>query len=89
MPPTEKRNIGSYQDTDILDSIGILISECFQAMALANALAGAETTSWEIIHNYKIDEIFAEAKHRKLALAGLKMAVGTKYIEDTWAKKYL
>jgi hypothetical protein len=40
MPPTEARNLGSYTDADIKHAIELLISECFGAMVIANALGG-------------------------------------------------
>lgn len=89
MPPTEKRNLGSYNDSTIKEAIETIISECFTAMCFANAFGGMRSDKWDMIHSYKVDEIFAEAKRRNLPLANLKMAVGGKPIQETWAKKYL
>ena len=90
MPPTEQRNIGSYEDAALKKAIQLLISECFGAMNIANALGGSQTPEWEVIHGgNKVSEIFAEAKKRGMDLKGLKAAVGELHIEDTWAKKYL
>lgn len=89
MPPTEKRNLGSYEDSVLQGAIETLISECFTAMCFANAFAGSRSDKWDVIHNFKVAEIFSEAKKRNLPLTSLKMAVGGKPIQETWAKEYL
>lgn len=90
MPPTEKRNLGSYEDSVFTEAIKTLISECASALRFANALGGARTDKWDVIHNYKIEEIMAEAKKRGLLVPGITSAVGkTIKIEDSWAKSYL
>lgn len=89
MPPTEKRNLGSYADKSLLEAIQLLISECFSAMNIANALGGSKTDEWRIIREHPIADIFGEAKKRNLLTAGIKAAVGDRTIENTWAKKYL
>ena len=67
-----------------------MISECFTALCFANAFGGSRSDKWDVIFNYKVDQVFSEAKRRNLQLAGLKAAVGEGTIESrAWAKPYL
>lgn len=87
--PTTPLPIDHYSDADLKHAIELLISECFSAMCIANALGGSRTLPWQLVRENKVEAVFAEAKRRKLPLAGLKMSVGDKCIEDTWAAKYV
>lgn len=89
MPPTEKRNLGSYEDAALTKAITLMISECFGAMCFANALGGSQTDKWKIIHDYKVDEIMSEAKKRGLLDHNLKAAIGPDTLATSRLAGYL
>jgi len=67
-------------DKDLRKAIEILISECFPAMNIANAIAGAQTTEWKILRSFTARQLFDEAVSRGLPLQTFVGAVGDRPI---------
>lgn len=63
------------EDKDLIHAIELLISECFGAMNIANALGGIETKPWKIVRSSSLVELVKEAVNRKINLKELKSAV--------------
>lgn len=64
-------------DSDIQDAIEIRCSECYPAMAIANAFAGTKTVSWQLLDKYSFSELIAEARQRSLPIDTWHAAVDT------------
>jgi hypothetical protein len=67
-------------NADLRKAIEICISECFPAMDIANAIAGAQTTEWKILRSFTARQLFDEAKTRGLPLESFIGAVGDRPI---------
>jgi ribulose 1,5-bisphosphate carboxylase large subunit-like protein len=72
-------------DEDLMQAIRIMISECFTAMNIANALAGSQTKPWKIVRSASLIELVKEAVSRKISLRELKSAVDNKPFMETKA----
>ena len=74
-----------YSTEAIKKAVEIISSECAGAMAFANALGGAQTEEWEIIHNNKKADIVAAARERGLDFTTMKCAVsGTPLLSSAY-----
>jgi hypothetical protein len=89
----KEEKIIAFEQADIEHALELILSECFPAMRFANALAGSgKTKSWKLIHNFPLNDIFAEAKRMAIDLRLIKPAILSKdkKIDDlAWVKKYL
>ncbi len=74
-------------DADLKEAICLMVSECFGAMCIANALGGSPSVPWEIVRKHRLAELVADALDRLLPVRDFKAAVtGTPFMET---KAYL
>ena len=62
-------------DDDLIRAISLIISDCFTALNLANAMGGHQSTPWKIVRQFTPREMFDEAKARGIDLESIIGAV--------------
>lgn len=71
------KSLQEVSDATIQKAVEIRCSECFVAMLYANAFAGNQNETWDVIHNYKLSELIEEVQARNLPISDWYASVDT------------
>ncbi len=67
----------------LVEAIALVTSPVWGALSMANALAGAQTEAWQILHNYPPCEIVDEIIARDISLDGVLAACSRILVTDS------
>lgn len=62
-------------DAVLREALELYANGCFTSLCLANALGGAKTQAWQVIHQFKASEIITEAHRRGIDVRSIKGSV--------------
>lgn len=71
------------KDNDLKKAIELKCSECYAAMAIANAFGGSQSAEWILVRKFTLADLIAEANRRGLDMAEWKTAVDNAILCDS------
>lgn len=57
-------------------AIELRISDCFQAMNIANQIGGSSSPEWDLVREHSLIDLVAEALDQRMDVGNMKSAVG-------------
>lgn len=70
-------------DQILKEAIELRLNECWPAMNVCNALAGAQTEEWRVVREFTFVELLDEAKARKMPYLSFVGSVDKRKLTDT------